>query len=363
MKTNLYLQDGEKLTGEAIGFWGETDGEVVFSTGMSGYIESLTDPSFSGQILTFTYPLIGNYGVPKPKKLGPHLMANLESEKPWVKGVVVSQICSFPSHWESVQNLSGWLLENRIPGIAIADTRMLTRKLREHGVMRGYISPGTAVGFRKQTLPENYVRTASIKEPVTYKPGGRKPLLRIGLIDCGVKHGIIRALLANGYEVVRVPWDSDPLEIKNLDGVLCSNGPGDPKDVPEVVDSVRRIIKSDIPFLGVCLGHQLLALAIGADTYKLKYGHRGLNQPCRETISSKAYVTSQNHGYAADTSTLPPDYRPWFVNLNDGTNEGIRHITKPVMSTQFHPEGCPGPFDTGFVFGMFREINGGKTKK
>jgi carbamoyl-phosphate synthase small subunit len=351
MKTYLHFEDGETIVGHAFGFLGESTGEVVFSTGMSGYTESLTDPSFAGQILTFTYPLIGNYGVPKSIQIAPHLMQNLESEKSWVKGIVVSEACESPSHYQSQQNLSEWLKAQKVPGISGVDTRYITQKLRDHGVMRGIISPEANATFPKIT-PENYVTTVSLSEIEIY-PSIQKSAKHIVLIDCGVKHGIIRALIAAGYHITRIPWNANPLEIKNIDGVVCSNGPADPKDVPETVANIKKVLAADIPFLGICLGHQLLSLAIGADTYKLKYGHRGLNQPCQDVISQKAYVTSQNHGYAVDPKTIPADYLPWFINLNDQTNEGIKHKTKNIQSVQFHPEGNPGPFDTKWIFNIF----------
>jgi carbamoyl-phosphate synthase small subunit len=356
MKTYLHLEDGERIEGMAFGHAGETDGEVVFSTGMTGYPQSLTDPSFAGQILTFTYPLIGNFGVPKPAIRAPHVMENFESERIWAKGVIVGEYCLEPSHYQSARTFSDWLSQYGIPAIAGIDTRALTQKLREQGTMRGIISPRERAEFGN-VESVHWVAETSTKELLSYK--GKKfvkgKAKRIVLIDCGVKHGIIRALMENGYEIVRIPWDANPLDVKDIDGVVCSNGPGDPKDCGATIANIRKVLAAGIPFTGVCLGHQLLSLAVGADTYKLKYGHRGLNQPCQDVTTGKAYVTSQNHGYAVDPKTVPADYEVWFTNLNDGTNEGIRHRTKPFRSTQFHPEGCPGPFDTKEIFGMFHE--------
>jgi carbamoyl-phosphate synthase small subunit len=260
----------------------------------------------------------------------------------------VGEYCLEPSHYQSSKTFSDWLFTFKIPAIAGIDTRALTQKLREKGVMRGIISPQERVQFPK---PEfiHWVKESSVTDVYTYS--GKKK--RIALIDCGVKHGIMRALMENGYEIIRIPWDANPLDVKDIDGVVCSNGPGDPKDCGSTIANIRKVLEAGIPFTGICLGHQLLALAVGADTFKLKYGHRGLNQPCQDVATGKAYVTSQNHGYAVDRKTIPSGYEDWFINLNDQTSEGMRHKTKPFRSTQFHPEGCPGPFDTKWVFGMF----------
>ena len=353
-KTYLLLEDEEIIDGESFGFEGDTSGEVVFTTGMTGYPQSLTDPSYAGQILVFTYPLLGNYGVPKPKALDKHLMANFESERIWVQGVVVSSDIHTPSHYESVQTISSWLASHNIPGIAHVDTRALTQKIREKGSMRGVISRSKTFSWDGKSI-QNLVPKVSLGTSVTYKPkdaSGKKILL----IDCGVKHGILRELLANGYEVLRIPWNENPLPyLTNADGVVCSNGPGDPKDCDITIDHIRNVLDTRIPFLGVCLGHQLAALAMGADTYKLPYGHRGFNQPCQDVITNKSYVTSQNHGYAVDTKTIPKGFREWFRNLNDGTNEGLQHEELSIWSTQFHPEGNPGPFDTKWIFNLFNK--------
>lgn len=327
---------------------GDAEGEVVFSTGMSGYPQSLTDPSFAGQILIFTYPLIGNYGVPTYKAVAPHLSANFESERIWAKGVVVGQHCTRPSHYESVRTFSDWLASEKIPGISGIDTRMLTQKIRDTGVMPGFISSKPRHSF--SPTPADYT-SVSFSSKIVYKPKKANGK-HVALIDCGVKHAIIRELLALGYQVTRIPHDSDPTKLTGIDGVACSNGPGDPKDWGKTIVNIRRVVDCDIPFLGICLGHQLLALAIGADTYKLKYGHRGLNQPCLDLSTNKAYVTSQNHGYAVDPKTLPKEYSEWFINLNDRTNEGIRHQSKKIVSIQFHPEGNPGPFDAKGIFSI-----------
>jgi len=346
----LTLCDGTSLTGTPFGASGSVIGEVVFSTGMTGYPQSLTDPSFSGQILVFTYPLIGNYGVAKAHKYIEDIILNIESEKPQVSGVVVSTIEETPSHFELHQSLSDWLKKFNIPGISDIDTRGLTIKLRETGVMLGSIWRGKQPSFDSYTEP-HFVSRVSTKKVHTYMPetpNGK----HVALIDCGVKHGILRTLLTSGYKVTRVPWDFDPLDIPHIDGIVCSNGPGDPKTCGKAIENIRCAVHKGYPYLGICLGHQLLSLAIGADTYKLPYGHRGLNQPCLDKITNKAYVTSQNHGYAVKTSTIPKGYDEWFVNLNDGTNEGLRSDTKKVFSVQFHPEGNPGPFDTKWIIDL-----------
>lgn len=318
---------------------------------MTGYTESLTDPSFSGQILTFTYPLIGNYGVPRPTTVGPHLIENFESERIQVNGVICSSVSDFGSHKDSVQPFSQWLATFQIPGITGIDTRALTQKIREHGVMQSYISDRIEPPDWKTYPAFHAVQRTSVNERVTYipeHPNGK----HVALIDCGVKHGIIRALLGRGIKVTRIPWDADPLAVGGIHSIVCSNGPGDPKACGITIAHIKRALDKGIPFLGICLGHQLLALAIGADTYKLKYGHRGLNQPCLDLTTHRAYITSQNHGYAVNEKTIPKGYNPWFVNLNDRTNEGLMHASRPVRSIQFHPEGSPGPSDTEWVFDL-----------
>jgi len=351
-RTYLCLEDGEIIEGESFGFPGETCGEVVFTTAMTGYPETLTDPSFAGQILVFTYPLLGNYGIPKPQTISKHLLSNFESEKIHVQGVVVSSHLKTPSHYQIFQSFSSWLAANRIPGIARVDTRKLTQKIREHGVLRGSISRKKKFLWREKILTNLVSRVSlpGIYEYTASKPTGK----RILLIDCGVKHGILRALLRSGYDILRIPWNADPHDFfSNVDGVVCSNGPGDPKDCKETIKNIQTILQERKPFLGICLGHQLVALALGADTYKLSYGHRGLNQPCQNVEDKRAYVTSQNHGYAVKPETLPKGTLPWFINLNDHTNEGIINREKRILSTQFHPEGSPGPFDTEWIFTEF----------
>lgn len=351
--TYLHLEDGTIIKGESFGYHSTAIGEVVFSTGMTGYPQCLTDPSFAGQILTFTYPLMGNFGVPKSKKIASHLMANFESERIWVKGLIVSSHSASPSHHASMQSMDKWLKNEKIPGISGIDTRALTLKLRENGVMKGVITSTPGKVNWKEIEIQVTPKEVSIASPQIYKSKG-KSKKTILLIDCGVKHGIIRSLLKRDFSVLRIPHNYDLKQVKqNWDSVLLSNGPGDPKDWNEAITNVKELLKQNKPIIGICLGHQLLSLAIGADTYKLPYGHRGLNQPCQETSTKKAYVTSQNHGYAVKKETLPSGFEEWFVNLNDGTNEGMRHKTRPIMSTQFHPEGNPGPFDTEWIFDLF----------
>ncbi|MCX8009438.1 MAG: glutamine-hydrolyzing carbamoyl-phosphate synthase small subunit, partial [Patescibacteria group bacterium] len=317
--TFLYLEDGTVYEGISFGHYGESFGEVVFTTGMTGYVESLTDPSFCGQILVFTYPIIGNYGVPRLTYQDKHLVENAESERIWTQGVIVADLSTRGSHYQLYREFSDWLASEKIPGIFGIDTRALTIHLREYGVMRGLISPSqNSPDWKNFSVPSIFSTT--ISEPVTYAP--RQSCGKtVALLDCGVKHGILRSLLRHGYTVIRLPYNVNPFEYSQFDGVFCSNGPGDPKDWKETIHTVRRVIDADVPFIGVCLGNQILALAIGGNTYKLPYGHRGLNQPCQDVTTRRCYLTSQNHGYAVDVSTIPSDYQQWFVNLNDQTNE------------------------------------------
>ncbi len=356
VKAKLVLEDGTEFTGYSFGYAGSTNGEVVFNTSMVGYPETLTDPSYSGQILVCTYPLIGNYGVPsKEKENG--LLKNFESDAIHCRALIVTNYSEEYSHWSAVRSLSDWLIEEKIPAITGIDTRMLTRKLREKGTMLGKIIINeeeedndlfsNQVNFDDPNKTD-LVSEVSIKEPVEY-PAGKKEIV---LVDCGTKNNIIRAFLGRNITVIRVPYDYDFLNIK-ADGFLISNGPGDPKMNKITIENVKRLLSLNKPVLGICLGSQILALAAGADTYKLKYGHRGLNQPCNEMGTRRSFITSQNHGYAVRSETLPQDWREWFVNDNDGTNEGLLHISKPFFAAQFHPEASPGPDDSEFIFDMF----------
>lgn len=344
----LILKDGTEYIGESFGADVDSSGEVVFNTGMAGYPESLTDPSYFGQIVVLTYPIIGNYGVPSREYF--------ESHKIWVKGLIVQNYIDKPSHFESLKTLGEWLREEGVPGISGIDTRDLTLKLRHHGVMLGRMEMGLSIKAQvlreKQYDPnsENVLPFVSRKTVETYGEGKKT----IVLIDCGDKENIIRSFVKRKTKVVVVPWDFNPIkEGLEFDGVMVSNGPGDPKLAKETIANIKDLLKANIPTFGICLGSQLLALASGADTYKLKFGHRGQNQPVMDVINNRALITSQNHGFAVDIKTLQSGWVEWFKNLNDGTNEGIRHIRKPFMSIQFHPEASPGPVDADYLFDEF----------
>ncbi len=345
----LVLEDGSVFEGTSFGYERSVAGEVVFNTGMVGYPESLTDPSYQGQILVLTYPLIGNYGVPKPKKKY-GLLENFESERIQISGLVISDYSYEYSHWSAVQSLSSWLKEEKIPALTGVDCRALTKRLREHGVMLGKIVSGdTDIPFFDPNC-ENLVKRVSVKEPVLYKAGKRQ----LGLLDCGVKHSIIRHLLQRGVSVIRFPWDFPVFDNAwTFSGLVVSNGPGNPKIADTTIQTIKQTLDYSLPILGICLGNQLVALAAGADTYKLKYGHRSQNQPCLQVNSERCYITAQNHGYAVNEESLPEGFKVWFRNGNDRTNEGIRHWKRPIMSVQFHPEVSPGPTDTGFIFDEF----------
>ena len=350
IQSSLVLEDGEVFNGYAFGATTSIAGEVVFNTGMVGYPESLTDPSYAGEILVLTYPLMGNYGVPKETN-GHNLESPFESTRIQVQGLVVSEYAMHYSHWNAVKSLDEWLRESGIPGLYGIDTRLLTKRLRENGTMLGKIlAPGEDIPFHDPST-DNLVATVSINEPVTYSGGAKK----IVIIDCGCKTTIVRSVVERGATVMRVPWNYD-LSNEEFDGLIISNGPGDPKQCQETVEIIKQVIQRDKPVMGICLGNQILALASGADTYKLKYGHRSQNQPCREVGTPRCYITSQNHGYAVRPETLSDDWEPWFVNANDGTNEGIRHRSRPLMSVQFHPEAAPGPYDTGYLFDHFLSL-------
>jgi carbamoyl-phosphate synthase small subunit len=344
----LVLQDGTEFSGKCFGYAGNTNGEVVFNTGMVGYPETMTDPSYSGQILVFTYPLIGNYGIPGEEKEN-GMLKNFESDKIHCRALIVSDYSEEHSHWNAKRSLGNWMNEQKIPGITGIDTRMLTRKLRDQGTMLGKIITDEESDPGFQDINKlNLVDEVSIKKPVEYPRNGKK----VVLVDCGAKNNVIQAFLGRNISVLRVPYDYEFYKEKT-DGIVLSNGPGDPKMCAVTIENARRAMERNIPILGICLGSQILGLAAGANTYKLKYGHRGHNQPCNETGTKRTYITSQNHGFAVETETLPEDWREWFVNDNDGTNEGIIHISKPFFAAQFHPEASPGPDDSEFIFDMF----------
>jgi carbamoyl-phosphate synthase small subunit len=343
----LVLEDGSVFEGRVCASPKAISGEVVFNTGMAGYPEALTDPSYKGQILVLTYPLIGNYGVPgggRPEDpSGP-----FESDRVQIAGLVVSEASLRYHHWNAAKSLTQWLHEHGVPALSGIDTRALTKRLREKGSMLGKIVIEKEDVEFYDPNRANLVSLVSVTTPKVY-PGGKK---RVVVIDCGCKNGIIRSLLARGITVIRVPWDYDFLN-EEFDGVLISNGPGDPKMCSGTTAHVKRAMEKDYPIFGICLGHQLLALAAGGDTYKLKFGHRSQNQPCSDVTTKRCYITSQNHGYAVDTQSLPAGWMPWFTNANDGTNEGIRHRSHPFCGVQFHPEAAPGPVDTNFLFDEF----------
>ncbi|MDZ7738342.1 MAG: glutamine-hydrolyzing carbamoyl-phosphate synthase small subunit [Bacteroidales bacterium] len=343
----LSLEDGTVYRGKSFGKLLPSAGEVVFNTAMTGYPESLTDPSYRGQILCLTYPLVGNYGAPGDDQKD-ELYVFRESSSIHIKGLIVSDYSFEYSHWSAAESLHQWLESNNIPGIYGIDTRALTKRLREKGSMLGKIEPeGMETGFYDPNSV-NLVQEVSIKEPVVYG-GGR---YRIVLVDCGVKYNIIRSLLKRDTTVIRVPWDYD-YHGEDYDGLFISNGPGDPVTCRATIDNIATSLEKDIPVFGICLGNQLMGLASGARTYKLKYGHRSHNQPVLMAGTDKAYISSQNHGFAVDNESLSREWEPLFLNINDNTNEGMRHKEKPFFSTQFHPEASGGPTDTEFLFDTF----------
>lgn len=338
MNGRLIFKNGIKFEGKSFGAQKPTAGEIVFATGMVGYPESLTDPSYAGQILVFTYPLLGSYGVPDKSKW--------ESSKIQAAGIIVSNYIDTPSHHSSKQSLASWLKKENIPGLEIKDTRAITKILRERGSTLGKIVFKQDVPFADPNK-ENLVAKVSTKKPATLGKG--KTCV---LFDCGAKKNIQKELAARGLKVIKVPWNYDIFKNKIKPAcVVISNGPGDPKMATETIQIIRECMNRKIPVLGICLGNQILALAAGGDTYKLKFGHRGQNQPCTWVGSDRSFLTTQNHGFAV--GKIPKDFKPWFTNANDGTNEGIIHKTRAWMSVQFHPESTPGPTDTTWVFDYF----------
>jgi carbamoyl-phosphate synthase small subunit len=356
---NLALDDGTQVQGHGFGAVKPVRGEVVFNTAMAGYVEALTDPSYCGQILVFTYPLVGNYGVPPPRRPGT-LDGPYESGRIQVQGVVIQNYVDAYSHHAAARSLHEWLAAEGVPGLTGVDTRSLTLRLREHGTMPGCLHPASMseddarAGANAVDMRDEVFRIVSPREPVRFGDGK----LTILLVDVGAKDNIVRSLLARGASVIRAPWHADLVALaRQADGVLIGNGPGDPKDLAPLVQQVRVLLDGyRKPIFGVCLGNQILALAAGADTYKLPYGHRGVNQPVQDLLSRRCYVTSQNHGYAVNDRSLPKGWEPWFVNINDGTNEGLRSRDGPFFSVQFHPEASPGPQDTGFLFDDFLRL-------
>lgn len=366
LKAKLVLEDGTIFNGNGFGIPSKIAGEVVFNTGMVGYTESLTDPSYRGQILCFTYPLIGNYGVPNffiKDEYG--LPIGFESETLQVSGVIAQEICNKPSHWASTLNLNEWLRHNKISGIQNIDTRYLTKKLRDHGVMMSILEVSDTPSSDEYLIRNlkksrnyddiNFVDEVSVNKTIDYGTGNKV----VVLIDCGVKISIIRELLRRKLKVIRVPYDTslDDIQKYQPNGVLVSNGPGDPKICEKTVKTVKGLFGEGVPLLGICMGTQIIALALGGDTYKLKYGHRGQNKPCIDLDTNRSYVTSQNHGYAVNPESLEnTELKPWFVNADDKTGEGLKHTNGKCISVQFHPEASPGPYDTKHVFDEFFKI-------
>jgi carbamoyl-phosphate synthase small subunit len=337
----LVLEDGTQFQGTSFGYEGATTGEVVFCTGMVGYPEALTDASFAGQILAMTYPILGNYGVPE--------QTWWEDERMHVAGLVVSNYIDTPSHVQSSMTLATWLQQEKVPALEIKDTRLLTQHIRMAGAMLGKIIFDNDIPMYDPNN-DNLVAQVSMKQ-VKHEGTGDTTIV---LIDCGAKRSIARSLLARNVQVITIPWDYDlfdPENHLNFDGILISNGPGNPKMATQTIETVRKALERKIPTMGICLGHQLLALAAGGDTYKMKFGHRSQNQPCLLHETKRCYITTQNHGFAV--GALPPEFVPWFVNANDGSNEGMQHRELPFFSVQFHPEAAPGPVDTEWLFDYF----------
>jgi carbamoyl-phosphate synthase small subunit len=364
-KAVLLLEDGTSFIGKGFGATAKISGEVVFSTQMVGYPEALTDPSYKGQVLTFTYPMVGNYGVPDPNVMDCGLPLYFESNHIQPQGLIIHELCHEPFHWASNRTLDKWLADEGVPGIYGVDTRRLTKKLRTHGVMLGILQvfeegeepDMEAMLKNSQNIADpnqtDLAKQVSTKKAIKYTIADAKR--NVVLIDCGVKYSIIRNLLKRGISVVRVPYDTSAQEILSYcpDGVFISNGPGDPKKCVQTIQAVREL-SDKTPMMGICLGAQILALALGGDTYKMKFGHRAQNQPALDLENRRCYITTQNHGYAINMDSLKPTcLEPWFLNPNDKTTEGVRHKNKPVFAVQWHPEASPGPYDTELLFDKF----------
>ena len=354
----LYLANGTEFKGTSFGADIESPGEVVFTTGMTGYLEILTDPSYYGQIVVFTFPLIGNYGVYSEEKFLEEIDKTFESKKIWVKGVIITEVSEDFSHCKAFQSFANWLKKNNIPGLTNVDTRAITQILREEGCILGSISNQKPAKF-EDSLNGRYVPEVSPDNVKIINPK-TETKKTIAFIDCGAKNGIFRNFLKRGIKVVQFPFNQDPFDWGNkngieFDGVFFSNGPGDPETVTETIDIAKNCLENhpNLPLFGICLGNQVLALASGGKTKKMKYGHRGVNQPCQDIETKKCIITSQNHGYVVDDQALSNDFKVWFRNLNDNSVEGIKHKTKPIFSVQFHPEACAGPEDAEYLFDEF----------
>ncbi len=349
----LHLASGESFSGSAFGADTEAMGEVVFTTGMTGYLETLTDPSYYGQIVVFTFPLIGNYGVFDPKQIAPGVDETYESQKIWVKGVVLTEWSESFSHHQAFQDFAAWLKKNNIPALCEVDTRELTQTLRERGCIMGSIS-SKAMPDYTDALAGRYVPAVAPTEITEIEPTKGDIGKTVAFVDCGAKNGIFRNFLERGVKVIRFPFDVDPYDTDyEFDGVFFSNGPGDPETMTETIASMKVALEKDKPIFGICLGNQMLGLAAGGKTEKMRYGHRGVNQPVEDVTTKHCIVTTQNHGYVVAEDSLPEGFEVWFKNLNDGSVEGIKHKTKPVFAVQFHPEACAGPEDAQYLFETF----------
>lgn len=354
MRAFLILEDGTVFAGESIGSTREVISEIVFNTSMTGYLEVLTDPSYAGQAVVMTYPLIGNYGI----------TPDMESERPWVDGYIVRELSRIPSNFRCEGTIQDFLKEHDIPGICGIDTRALTKILRDKGTMNGMITTDEDYDLDKILPRLAAYTTGDVVSKVTCAapkvlPGDGK---RVALLDLGAKRNIAKSLNDRGCEVTIYPADTpaETILAGNPDGIMLSNGPGDPKECTEVIKEIKKLYDSDVPIFAICLGHQLMALATGADTHKMKYGHRGGNHPVKDLSTGRVYISSQNHGYVVDVDKLDPSIAtPAFVNVNDGTNEGLKYTGKNIFTVQFHPEACPGPQDSGYLFDRFIEMMGG----
>ncbi len=354
MKAFLILEDGTVFTGTSIGSTRDMISEIVFNTSMTGYLEVLTDPSYAGQAVVMTYPLIGNYGI----------TPDMESKKAWPDGYIVRELSRMPSNFRSEGTIQRFLKSHDIPGIAGIDTRALTKILREKGTMNGMITTNAGYDL-KAILPKlkaytvgDVVSKVTCQEKQTLAGDGMK----VALLDLGAKNNIAKSLNDRGCEVTVYPAHTSAEEIisSNPDGIMLSNGPGDPSVCTSIIEEIKKLYHTDIPIFAICLGHQLMALATGASTYKLKYGHRGGNHPVKDIETNRVYISSQNHGYAVDTNSVDETVaRPAFVNVNDGTNEGLSYVGKHIFTVQFHPEACPGPQDSGYLFDRFISMMGG----